>query len=142
MSEHASVAAPSYGFVFSKNGVEVKSCRVHGLPNVDNTEQEATHHGSPNGMKEFKLTLGEMAVADMEIDYDDDDATHRALYRAALLRQSDTYSREFPDMAISVSGTGYIRNWKWGSMTPEQLQRATFTFRESPAWDWDTAVPA
>lgn len=147
MSEHASTARDAFGFVFSRhNGAtydEVKNCTTHHLPNVDNTEVERTHHGSPNRKKEFGQTLGENTPYDMTIHWDVDDAVHRALYRDCfLLTEGGLFKQEWPDAEISLTGTGYVRNWKWGDMTPAGLIEATFTFREQPAWDWDTAITA
>lgn len=141
MSEHASTAKAAFGFVFYRSGAEVKNCRKQGLPNVDNDEEETTHHGSPGRKKEFLQTLGENVPFDVEIDFDKDDAVHKALYLDCCnLVTGGTYGLDFPDLDISISGTGYIRNWKWGDMTPGGIQRATFTFRESPAWDWDVEM--
>ena len=146
MSEQASTAKAAYGFVFYRNNgtayIEVKNCKEHQLPNVDNTEVEKTHHGSPNRKKEFGMTLGEDPPTDMSIDFDIDDATHRAIYRDCfLLTEGGYWKREFPN-GTSITGQGYVRNWKWGAMTPTGLQSAVFTFRESPAWDWDLVVTA
>lgn len=144
-TEQASTAQRAYGFtLYRHNGstfVEVKNVRVPAPSNIDNEEVKKTHHGSPRRNHEFGLTIGEHPPSDFQIDFDQDDATHVAIYADCEDKVETTqYKLNFPDDVISCSGIAYIRNWKWGSMEVGNLRQATFTLRESPAWDWLTAM--
>lgn len=138
MAEHASVATPSYGFQFLREGVQVKSVTQMPLPDIDNEEKKVTHLSSPNRKHEFRAVFSEDAPVDLMIDFNPDESSHVALFNDAndpyTLR---TYGYIFPDGVTSISGTGYIRNWKWRTNEAGEMMGATFTLRESPAWDWD-----
>jgi hypothetical protein len=141
-TELASTAKKSYGFTVSYRRTGGVFAEIHNLidftpPSIANTEVEKTHHGSPERKREFGLTLGESAPFDLKIHHNWDDATHQAMYEDAWnLVETSEMQIEWPDSDKTVSGIVFIKDWKWGSDQPGNLQEATLTVRESPVWNW------